>query len=416
MIHTEKAVLAVVIFKNSLAPILLANADKTLFSYAHNRIIFEQIRKLHEEEQFFDPAIMADRLKGRVPLSYISSVMECLIHSNIKFLKNDLNKYLNILKQEKAKREILKEINRQAKEPNCDLKEIQNIISKTNLLNIETETGDIEDCFTEFDQMSERNGEISLGLPGLDKAIGGFRLGEVLLFMARTTVGKSFWALNVLYHLISHTQEKITFFSLEMPGISVLERLTQITFSLPREEAQEKLKTDKKIREQLKNEFKNLKIYTQNYSVGDIEIKIREDGSKIIFIDYLDLLRELSLKNQNRYERISDHIIELKRIAKRQDCLLIVSHQLQRQAEEGGVAVKLTMARDSGVIEEASDIILGAWRPELRYDVIALAPETERNRLIIRLLKNKRGPAKMISCFFDHSKTGKIWEIEWRDE
>lgn len=359
---------------------------------------------------------MADKLKGRVPLSYISSVMECFIHSNIKFLKNDLNKYLNILKQEKAKREILKEINRQAKEPNCDLKEIQNIISKTNLLNIETETGDIEDCFTEFDQMSERNGEISLGLPGLDKAIGGFRLGEVLLFMARTTVGKSFWALNVLYHLISHTQEKITFFSLEMPRISILERLIQITFSLTREEAQEKLKTDKKIREQLKNEFKNLKIYTQNYSVGDIEIKIREDGSKIIFIDYLDLLRELSLKNQNRYERISDHIIELKRIAKRQDCLLIVLHQLQRQAEEGGVAVKLTMARDSGVIEEASDIILGAWRPELRYDVIALAPETERNRLIIRLLKNKRGPVKMISCFFDHSKTGKIWETEWRDE
>lgn len=49
MIHTEKAVLAVVIFKNSLAQILLANADETLFFYEHNRIIFEQIRKLHEE-------------------------------------------------------------------------------------------------------------------------------------------------------------------------------------------------------------------------------------------------------------------------------------------------------------------------------------------------------------------------------
>lgn len=76
--------------------------------------------------------------------------------------------------------------------------------------------------------------------------------------------------------------------------------------------------------------------------------------------------------------------------------------------------VRLTMARDSGVVEEASDFILGAWRPELGYDDETKVPEDMKNRIFIKLLKNKRGPTKRISGFFD-KKIGKMWEIEWND-
>jgi replicative DNA helicase len=72
------------------------------------------------------------------------------------------------------------------------------------------------------------------------------------------------------------------------------------------------------------------------------------------------------------------------------------------------------MARDSGVIEEASDFILGAWRPELGYDDETKVPEDMKNRLFIKLLKNKRGPTKLVSGFFD-KKIGKMWEVEWND-
>jgi replicative DNA helicase len=414
MIRTEKAVLATVIFENSLASLLLANADKSLFSSHYNQIIFEEIEKLHKEKQFFDVLILTDRLSNKIPFLYVVSLMDCLVHSSLKFLFNDLKLYLNTLRRERAKREILKEVSKQAKAPTVDLDEMQKAMARANLLDAEIETGGMEDCFEELDQISGKNKAITLGFPTLDSAIGGFRYGELLLFMARTGVGKTFWVLNVIFHLILNKQEKIALFSLEMPRVSVLERLTQIDFSLSRNQALGKLKTDEKMKPRIVNKLKNLRIYTQNYSVEEIELKIREASSRIVFIDYLDLLNEQSSRHQTRYERISNLIIELKRIAKRQDSLLIVIHQLQRQAEEGSVPVRLTMARDSGVIEEASDFILGAWRPELGYDDETKVPEDMKNRLFIKLLKNKRGPTKNVSGFFD-KKTGKMWEIEWND-
>jgi len=416
MTQVEKAILAVVIQENSLVPMLLANADETLFSHIDHQIIFDEIKKLHQEGQFFDVVILSDRLSGKIemPFSHVTSLMECLTHTSLKFLLNDLKSYINILKQERAKKEILKEVDRQAKESHVDLGEIQEIISRGRLLDSGVEIGSIDGCFKEFKEEGSGDKIITLGFPSLDKVIGGFRYGEVLLFMARTTVGKTFWALNVLLHLMSNIQEQIALFSLEMPKISVLERLVQIIFSLSRDQAIEKLKKDKEIKSRLVNEFKNLMIYTQNYSVDEIELKIKEASLKIVFIDYLDLLKEQSSNYQNRYERVSDLIIELKRIAKRQNSLIIIMHQLQRQAEEGSVPVKLTMARDSGVIEEASDFILGAWRPELGYDDESKVPEDMKNRLFIKLLKNKRGVTQTISCFFKKT-TGKIWEIDWND-
>jgi len=416
MIQTEKAVLAAVILENSLVPVLLANANRSLFSYVDNQIVFDEIEKLHKEGQFFDIVILADRLSGKIqaPFTYLSSVMECLTHSNIKFLLADIKLYIDTLKRERARKELAAEMNQLTYEGIFDWEEAKRIISEADSIGTETETGSIEDCFKELDEISDKNEGITLGFPTLDQAIGGLRHGEVLLFMARTGVGKTFWLLNVLSYLIAHTQERIVLFSLEMPKISILERLAQIIFSLSREEALDKLKTDEETKTHLINSSENLMIFTQNYSVEEVELKIKEVGSKIVFIDYLDLLREHSSRYQNRYERVSNLIIELKRIAKRQGSLLIVLHQLQRQAEEGGVPVKLTMARDSGVIEEASDFILGGWRPELAYDDENRVPEDMKNRLFIKLLKNKRGLTQTIPCFFEKT-TGRIREIAWNE-
>jgi len=413
----EKGILAAVMHETSLAPILVENTDKSLFSDHRNQLIFEEIKKLYKDGKFFEFLILTDRLSGKVSAGYMSSVMtEGLTHYTYKYLMNDLIKYINVLKEERANEKILREIGRQAEEPITDLDEIKKIIAEGKPLNTEIETGNVEDCFEELNQLGDKNKGLTLGFPTLDRSIGGLRHGEVLLFMARTTVGKTFWALNVAWHLASHTQEKIAVFSLEMPKVSILERMTQIIYSLGRKEALEKLKTDKKIKPQIEDKLRNIKIYTQSYSVNEIELKIEEEGIKIAFIDFLDLLGGESSKDKSRYEKTSDLIIEVKRMAKRQDALLIPLHQLSRGAIDGSIPVKLTMARDSGVVEEVSDFIIGAWRPEIGYDDKAKIPEDMKNRMFLGLLKNKRGPTKIIASFFDHGETGtgKIREIEWK--
>lgn len=415
MIQTEQAILAAVIQENSLVPILLANADKSFFSEAHNQSIYEEIELLYKEGQFFDFVILGDRLRGKISETYIGSLMSSLAHTNIKYLLTDLKLYIDTIKRAKIKIDLLSEIGRQANEPYVDLTEIQRIISNAHLMGTEIEKGSIEECMRELDQSSAGAEEITLGFPSLDKAIGGLRYGELVLFMARTTVGKTFWALNVINNLTSYFKNKIALFSLEMNKLSIIERLGQIRFSLDRESAKEKLKFDEQTRNLFIGTFKNLHIFTQNYSIEEIELKIEETDSKIVFIDYLDLLKMRNSKYQSRYERISDLITESKRIAKRQNSLIVVLHQLQRQAESGSVPVKITMARDSGVVEEVSDFILGAWRPELGYNTESEVPEDMRNRLFIKLLKNKRGPVQKCECIFDHTKTGKLWDVRRED-
>lgn len=413
MSETEKHILAIVIQENSLAHLLITNADKELFADHKNQLIFEEIKILHNKREPIQYPILADRLRLRVPASYLCSLGGFLFHRRLKDLKNDLIVALNSIKKERVRKEILKELYQQVKEPNFDFEKIQKKINRVELLDIEMETGTIEDCFDEMDKDDMSNLSVKIGLPSLDRATGGFRFGELVTFMARTTVGKTFWVLNVLNYLSASSDVTTAFFSLEMPKISILERLCQIRFSVNYEQAKEKLTADDQAKYLMKQEYKNLLIYSHAYSVGEIEMKIQESGAKIVFIDYLDLLTNHQAKYQSRYERISDLILDLKRLARRQDILIIILHQLQRQAGSGGVPVRLTMARDSGVIEEVSDFVLGAWRPELEYDNTASIPEDMKGRIFIKLLKNKRGPIKIIPCIFDNNSTGKIWEIKW---
>lgn len=50
------------------------------------------------------------------------------------------------------------------------------------------------------------------------------------------------------------------------------------------------------------------------------------------------------------------------------------------------------MLRDSGVIEEAADFVLGAWRPEKARDLSPADALSLRDVLRLAILKNRKGP------------------------
>ena len=50
------------------------------------------------------------------------------------------------------------------------------------------------------------------------------------------------------------------------------------------------------------------------------------------------------------------------------------------------------MARETGVIEEAADYILGIWRPELKVGLKKEERQELRGQFKVRVLKNRHGP------------------------
>lgn len=416
MVQTGGAVLSIVIRDNSLVPILLSSADKGLFPTDDQRVIYDEIKKLHEAGVFFDFVILGDRLSGKIenPHSKMSELLTCLAHTSPRFLYEDFKVYVDTLKREQVRGQLESEINGMIKRREIDPDRIQEILSSLKSPFAESESGRIDEDLLLSEDAESGGKTIQIGIPTIDRYTGGFRLGETLLVMSRTAVGKSFLAMSIIDRMVSLSLLPVAYFSLEMARMAVLERMVQVRFNLTRSEALPFIRANDSARHTFLGSLKNLRLFCQSYSINELELKIKETGSKVVIIDYLDLLGDNSKREQSRYERISDLIVGAKRMAKRHNILMIILHQLQRQAEDGSVPVRLTMARDSGVIEEASDFIIGAWRPEIGYEKPGDVPEDMKKRMFLKLLKNKRGGACVIPCYFDNNGTGKIWEVEER--
>lgn len=105
----------------------------------------------------------------------------------------------------------------------------------------------------------------------------------------------------------------------------------------------------------------------------------------LIVLDYLGYWAQ-SFKGE-RYERVSNAVMELKGILKDIKCPLITPHQVSRTGKDGE-EFGSDAARDSGVIEETADFLLNLWSPDNALG----RPEEEKNgALNLRIGKSRHG-------------------------
>lgn len=396
MINTERTILGCFI-RNSA---LIHPGLEDLFQESlDHRDIYMKMLRLGE----FDLVILADNLKGKVLATRLSDLLNLTTHIRQENLSSYVNGLIYKLKEERWRKEFLQEVRKQLESPVTDLREIKDMMHELVFSEVE-EGADIDRAVKSLLEIREMTAEITLGFPSIDGIIGGFRKGELVLIMGRTTTGKTWILLNALNHLVSKQVGKIGFFSLEMPDFSIAERLLQLYFGKSREEINKKFLAEPLTEmDQFNQTFANTTFYTAICSPQDINVVIKKDKLEVIFIDFLGLMK--SSRFSSSYERVTELISELKKIAKEEEVLIILAHQLSRQAEDGSIPVKLHHARDSGAVEELSDFVVGIWRPE-----ISSGNYEARDKLFMSLLKNKRGETGSIECHFDKN-SGKITEI-----
>jgi len=403
--NVERAVLGYKIIIPSLHSELLS---EDLFVNATNRKIFQAIREFEKKGVPITEPALADALKGKVSISHILSCNEGF-SMDMKSIPKWFDRDVKNLYRNKILRDIGEWATNNKDNPLADFEEVREM-----LLNVDKE--DIKKSFSAREVLSQYEAEIDddstliwTGLPGIDKEMRGLRKGEVLLTMARTTVGKTWILLNILSYIAPKLDGKIVFFSMEMSAISIMERLIQLNFGISQDEAK-KLAKDPKTTAEIEKKFENLVFYDGIYSVSEIETRGLMNKAGLIMIDYIQIIKD-STKGSS-YERASEVITKIKQLAKTTNSVVIVVSQLSRAAGDGSIPVTLQMARESGALEEQSDFVLGAWRPELNEDNNTSG---YKDRIFIKLLKNKRGYIKLAECHFD-KPTGKITEIREEDQ
>ena len=83
-----------------------------------------------------------------------------------------------------------------------------------------------------------------------------------------------------------------------------------------------------------------------------------------MIVDYLQLLN-VSRPGRTREQEVAECCRKLKALARKLDCPVIISSQLNRQSEGMPARMpELSHLRESGAIEQDSDMVLLLYRPE----------------------------------------------------
>ena len=210
------------------------------------------------------------------------------------------------------------------------------------------------------------------GFDKLDSMMdGGFHPTDYIIIAARPSIGKTAFALSIIRNMILPPNKfKVAFFSLEMSGLQVSQRLLSSISKVPL----------KKIRgarfmSQGDNDLKRviaagsqlsesgLYIFdTPNMKLTEIRSAARklkrEQKLDAIVIDYIGLIDSGLDSTVARFEQVAYVSRNLKALARELDLPVLVLCQVNRDAEDEVKEPQLNNLRDSGAIEQDADLVM----------------------------------------------------------
>lgn len=264
------------------------------------------------------------------------------------------------------------------------------------------------------DEEAATGRRIYLGLNDLDNTIDGVRRGEVLGVMARPGIGKTV----LLTHVAERTSEVDeighVFFSLEMPAAQIVARLQQRLYGYSRQVREHESRRGALDRDRYRRAYQSLLIVdTPGLAVSQMEGILRRalegpfkgKALGLVTIDHLGLIggdRKLTT-----YDRVSVQAREIKELAKRFQCAVLLAIQVNREAGgDGSRELGLGSARDSGVVEEAMDYLVGMRRPERNLEASSADRERYRNVILMKVIKNRHGDTDSRETAYRFDPTG----------
>lgn len=234
---------------------------------------------------------------------------------------------------------------------------------------------------------------IETGFVGLDRALGGFRNGQLIVLAARPGVGKSALALNIATQVMQ-SGYGVLFISLEMTHEELTERLLSgesgitahdiTTGNVSAHQWDILHEHTAAIREQ------KMWYIDDSYALDAITTKARvcyrKHGIRFIVVDYLQLTDAEMKRGMLREQAVAAVSRELKRLAVELQVPVLALSQLNRDLERrDDKRPRLADLRESGSIEQDANVVLMLHRPDA-YDVEDRPGEAE---LIIA--KNRSG-------------------------
>ncbi len=257
---------------------------------------------------------------------------------------------------------------------------------------------------------------VPTGFTDFDRMTSGLQRQELIVIAARPSMGKTALALNMAQYAAKNANV-VGIFSLEMSAEQLVSRLL---CSEARVDAH-RLRTGYLNREEwarLADALRRLcetKVFIDDsaaVSVMEMRAKCRrlkaEHGLDLLIIDYLQLMAGRG-RIESRQQEVSQISRDLKGLAKELDVPVVALSQLSRAPEQRSEhKPQLSDLRESGAIEQDSDVVCFIYREEL-YN------PTDENQGTAELIigKQRNGPTGMVQLAFLKEFTR--FENMWRE-
>lgn len=415
----EEAILgAIMLEKNAFEVVADILKPQCFYVEAHQRI-FSAMMDLAQKNFPIDLVTVVEQLKFSEELDmvggpyYVSKLTNAVVSSaNIEF-------HSRIVIQKWIQRELIRisgEVINESYKDSCDpLETLEHWEMQMTDISLERTQRPILPYHVELTKSIQRIEElrktgnhitgIASGFYDIDKITHGWQKTDLIILAARPSVGKTAFALNIARNASIRDKIPVAFFSMEMSTMQLVNRnlaaeseiwLDNITNGLLDDDGMERL-YNKGVKPQ---EDAELHIDdTPALNIIELRSKCRKLKRKknigMVIIDYLQLMSGTSdNRNTNREQEVSRISRELKGLAKELNIPIMALSQLSREPEKRKGENKrpqLSDLRESGAIEQDSDLVMFMYRPEY-YDITTdNLGESTKGETHISITKHRNG-------------------------
>jgi replicative DNA helicase len=257
-----------------------------------------------------------------------------------------------------------------------------------------------------LERMHQTRGGVSgvpTGFTELDHTIRGLQPGTLVVVGARPGVGKTSLGLNVASHAAA-AGRRVGFFSLEMPNEELFIRLIAALAQVDSHRLQAGYIGEgewRRVAEAMGILADRSILSDETPAIGLAQVRARarrvaqDRGLDLLVIDYLQLMSTPGTYDTRAME-VGAVTSGLKALAKELKIPILLLSQLSRDHDKRGERPRLADLRDSGCVEQDSDIVLFLYRKD---DQEPLPNGSHLTELIIAKHRNGRTGTIKLSWF-----------------
>ena len=394
-LEAEQALLGSILVNNDIIDEVSSLVSSNIFYDPAHVKIYEVIESLNNKGMIANPITLKNFFEKDNMLNEVGGTEYLVKLTRFSGSTKQAIDYAKIIHEMYLRRELVQisdKLSSDTLNANSQEQNAENIIEDTekSLFDL-AERGSFTQTFLKFNQALDQTIEMATlamkndqgivgvptGLSDLDEKLGGLHKSDLVILAGRPSMGKTALATNIAYNAaqnILKRQEKssVAFFSLEMSSEQLSTRILSEQARIRSDDIRRGKVTEEEINRYIETSrnIYNLPLYideTPAITIATLSNRARRIkrlfGLNLIVVDYIQLMRASSIRNDGRVQEISEITQGLKALAKELAVPVLALSQLSRAVEQrDDKQPQLADLRESGSIEQDADVVMFVYR------------------------------------------------------